>query len=40
MTATMDERQEGSTRRNFLYIGTGALHLLVWPPLSGRSSIR
>lgn len=36
MTATMDEHQEGSTRRNFLYIGTGAfasvgVASVIWP---------
>ena len=36
MTATVDNHQEGSTRRNFLYIGTGAfasvgLAAVIWP---------
>ena len=36
MTATFDDHQEGSTRRNFLYIGTGAFaavgaSLAIWP---------
>ena len=36
MTATMDEHREGSTRRNFLYIGTGAfasvgVAAVIWP---------
>ncbi len=36
MTATMDEQQEGTSRRNFLYIGTGAfasvgVASVIWP---------
>ncbi len=36
MTATIDDHQEGSTRRNFLYIGTGAfaavgVGTVIWP---------
>ena len=36
MTATMDDHQEGATRRNFLYIGTGAFAAVgtctaIWP---------
>jgi len=36
MTATIDDHQEGSTRRNFLYIGTGAfaavgVGCVIWP---------
>lgn len=36
MTATMDDHQEGTSRRNFLYIGTGAFATVgtaavIWP---------
>jgi ubiquinol-cytochrome c reductase iron-sulfur subunit len=36
MTATMDNHQEGTSRRNFLYIGTGAfaavgVGTVIWP---------